>query len=99
MAAWSASLTVCTWSGRKRHAVQGSSANLATTIVHTSIWRRWCREYITQSRFARSLPHRLNFVTARDANSVEEIMIELTARSYDGVARNEWEDNDAKAAR
>ena len=39
-----------------------------------------------------------NFVTAgtaRDANSVEEIMIELNRAGYDGAVSIEWEDNDA----
>ncbi len=39
-----------------------------------------------------------NFVTAgtaRDANSVEEIMIELNRVGYDGAVSIEWEDNDA----
>jgi sugar phosphate isomerase/epimerase len=38
-----------------------------------------------------------NFVTAgsaRDANSVEEIMIELNRVGYDGAVSIEWEDND-----
>jgi sugar phosphate isomerase/epimerase len=40
-----------------------------------------------------------NFVTAgtaRDANSVEEIMIELNRVGYDGAVSIEWEDNDAE---
>jgi sugar phosphate isomerase/epimerase len=40
-----------------------------------------------------------NFVTAgsaRDANSVEEIMIELNRAGYDGAVNIEWEDNDAE---
>lgn len=40
-----------------------------------------------------------NFVTAgtaRDANSVEEIMIELNRVGYDGAVNIEWEDNDAE---
>ncbi len=40
-----------------------------------------------------------NFVTpgsARDANSVEEIMIELNRSGYDGAVNIEWEDNDAE---
>src|SRR5260370_20360606 len=40
-----------------------------------------------------------NFVTAgsaRDANSVEEIMIELNRAGYDGAVSIEWEDNDAE---
>jgi hypothetical protein len=40
-----------------------------------------------------------NFVTAgtaRDANSVEEIMIELNRTGYDGAVSIEWEDNDAE---
>ncbi len=40
-----------------------------------------------------------NFVTAgsaRDANSVEEIMIELNRIGYDGAVNIEWEDNDAE---
>src|SRR5437588_9180284 len=39
-----------------------------------------------------------NFVTAgstRDANSVEEIMIELNRVGFDGAVSIEWEDNDA----
>ncbi len=39
-----------------------------------------------------------NFVTAgsaRDANSVEEIMIELNRVGFDGALNIEWEDNDA----
>ena len=39
------------------------------------------------------------FVTAgsqRDANSVEEIMIELNRVGYDGAVSIEWEDNDAE---
>lgn len=41
-----------------------------------------------------------NFVTAgtaRDANSVEEILIELNRVGYDGAVNIEWEDNDADA--
>jgi hypothetical protein len=34
--------------------------------------------------------------TARDANSVEEIMIELNRFGYDGAVNIEWEDNDAE---
>ncbi|HXG11266.1 MAG TPA: TIM barrel protein [Gemmataceae bacterium] len=40
-----------------------------------------------------------NFVTAgsaRDANSVEEILIELNRIGYDGAVNIEWEDNDAE---
>ncbi len=40
-----------------------------------------------------------NFVTAgtaRDANSVEEILIELNRVGYDGAINIEWEDNDAE---
>ncbi|MCC6419127.1 MAG: TIM barrel protein [Gemmataceae bacterium] len=40
-----------------------------------------------------------NFVTAgsaRDANSIEEIMIELNRVGYDGAVSIEWEDNDAE---
>jgi sugar phosphate isomerase/epimerase len=40
-----------------------------------------------------------NFVTAgtqRDANSVEEILIELNRSGYDGAISIEWEDNDAE---
>jgi sugar phosphate isomerase/epimerase len=40
-----------------------------------------------------------NFVTAgsgRDANSVEEIMIELNRVGFDGAVSIEWEDNDAE---
>jgi sugar phosphate isomerase/epimerase len=50
----------------------------------------------------RSMGHPLNgwnFVTAgthRDANSVEEIMIELNRAGYDGAVSIEWEDNDAE---
>jgi sugar phosphate isomerase/epimerase len=50
----------------------------------------------------RPMGHRLNgwnFVTAgtqRDANSVEEIMIELNRAGYDGAVSIEWEDNDAE---
>src|SRR5262249_35123986 len=50
----------------------------------------------------RPMGHKLNgwnFVTAgtdRDANSVEEIMIELNRAGYDGAANIEWEDNDAE---
>lgn len=49
----------------------------------------------------RPMGHKLNgwnFVTAgtqRDANSVEEIMIELNRVGYDGAVSIEWEDNDA----
>src|SRR5438270_284086 len=48
----------------------------------------------------RPMGHRFNgwnFVTAgtaRDANSVEEIMIELNRVGYDGAVNIEWEDND-----
>jgi sugar phosphate isomerase/epimerase len=50
----------------------------------------------------RPMGHRLNgwnFVTAgtaRDANSVEEIMIELNRVGFDGAVSIEWEDNDAE---
>jgi sugar phosphate isomerase/epimerase len=50
----------------------------------------------------RPMGHRFNgwnFVTAgtaRDANSVEEIMIELNRVGYDGAVSIEWEDNDAE---
>jgi sugar phosphate isomerase/epimerase len=50
----------------------------------------------------RPMGHKLNgwnFVTAgsaRDANSVEEIMIELNRAGYDGAVSIEWEDNDAE---
>jgi sugar phosphate isomerase/epimerase len=50
----------------------------------------------------RPMGHRLNgwnFVTAgsqRDANSVEDIMIELNRVGYDGAVSIEWEDNDAE---
>lgn len=50
----------------------------------------------------RPMGHRLNgwnFVTAgsaRDANSVEEIIIELNRVGYDGAISIEWEDNDAE---
>jgi sugar phosphate isomerase/epimerase len=40
-----------------------------------------------------------NFVTAgtaRDANSIEEIMIELNRAGFDGAVSIEWEDNDAE---
>lgn len=40
-----------------------------------------------------------NFVTAgtaRDANSLEEILIELNRSGYDGAVNIEWEDNDAE---
>src|SRR5262249_37805911 len=40
-----------------------------------------------------------NFVTAgtaRDANSVEEILIELNRAGYDGAVNIEWEDNDCE---
>jgi sugar phosphate isomerase/epimerase len=40
-----------------------------------------------------------NFVTAgsaRDANSLEEIFIELNRVGYDGAVSIEWEDNDAE---
>ncbi|HEX4589357.1 MAG TPA: hypothetical protein VH120_05475 [Gemmataceae bacterium] len=40
-----------------------------------------------------------NFVTAgtaRDANSLEEIFIELNRVVYDGAVNIEWEDNDAE---
>jgi sugar phosphate isomerase/epimerase len=50
----------------------------------------------------RPMGHKLNgwnFVTAgtaRDANSLEEIMIELNRAGYDGAVNIEWEDNDAE---
>ena len=50
----------------------------------------------------RPMGHHLNgwnFVTAgtaRDANSVEEIMVELNRVGYDGAVSIEWEDNDAE---
>src|SRR5581483_6867771 len=50
----------------------------------------------------RPMGHKLNgwnFVTAgsaRDANSVEEIIIELNRAGYDGAISIEWEDNDAE---
>lgn len=50
----------------------------------------------------RGMGHRYNgwnFVTAgsaRDANSIEEIMIELNRAGYDGAVNIEWEDNDAE---
>jgi len=50
----------------------------------------------------RSMGHKhngWNFVTAgsaRDANNVEEIMIELNRAGYDGAVSIEWEDNDAE---
>jgi len=50
----------------------------------------------------RPMGHRFNgwnFVTAgsaRDANSVEEIMIELNRVGFDGAVSIEWEDNDAE---
>jgi sugar phosphate isomerase/epimerase len=50
----------------------------------------------------RPMGHRFNgwnFVTAgsaRDANSVEEIMIELNRAGFDGAVSIEWEDNDAE---
>ncbi|HQR06462.1 MAG TPA: sugar phosphate isomerase/epimerase [Gemmatales bacterium] len=50
----------------------------------------------------RPMGHKLNgwnFVTAgtqRDANSVEEIMIELNRVGFDGAVSIEWEDNDAE---
>jgi sugar phosphate isomerase/epimerase len=50
----------------------------------------------------RPMGHRLNgwnFVTAgtqRDANSVEEVMIELNRAGFDGAVSIEWEDNDAE---
>jgi sugar phosphate isomerase/epimerase len=40
-----------------------------------------------------------NFVTAgtsRDANSLEEIFIELNRVGFDGAVNIEWEDNDAE---
>jgi sugar phosphate isomerase/epimerase len=50
----------------------------------------------------RPMGHKLNawnFVTAgtaRDANSVEEIIIELNRAGFDGAISIEWEDNDAE---
>jgi sugar phosphate isomerase/epimerase len=50
----------------------------------------------------RPMGHKLNgwnFVTAgtqRDANSVEEILIELNRTGFDGAISIEWEDNDAE---
>jgi sugar phosphate isomerase/epimerase len=50
----------------------------------------------------RPFGHKLNgwnFVTAgtaRDANSLEEIMIELNRAGFDGAVNIEWEDNDAE---
>jgi sugar phosphate isomerase/epimerase len=50
----------------------------------------------------RPMGHKLNgwnFVTAgthRDANSVEEILIELNRAGFDGAISIEWEDNDAE---
>jgi len=50
----------------------------------------------------RPMGHKLNgwnFVTAgtaRDANSLEEILIELNRSGYDGAVNIEWEDNDAE---
>lgn len=50
----------------------------------------------------RPMGHKLNgwnFVTAgtaRDANSLEEILIELNRVGYDGAVNIEWEDNDAE---
>lgn len=50
----------------------------------------------------RPMGHKLNgwnFVTpgtARDANSVEEIMIELNRSGFDGAVSIEWEDNDVE---
>jgi sugar phosphate isomerase/epimerase len=50
----------------------------------------------------RPMGHKLNgwnFVTAgtqRDANSVEEILIELNRSGFDGAISIEWEDNDAE---
>jgi sugar phosphate isomerase/epimerase len=50
----------------------------------------------------RPMGHKLNswnFVTAgsaRDANSVEEILIELNRAGFDGAVSIEWEDNDAE---
>jgi sugar phosphate isomerase/epimerase len=50
----------------------------------------------------RPMGHKLNgwnFVTAgsaRDANSTEEIMIELNRAGFDGAVSIEWEDNDAE---
>jgi sugar phosphate isomerase/epimerase len=50
----------------------------------------------------RAMGHKLNgwnFVTAgsaRDANSLEEIFIELNRAGYDGAVNIEWEDNDAE---
>src|SRR5262249_38493035 len=50
----------------------------------------------------RDMGHKYNgwdFVTAgtgRDANSVEEILIELNRAGYDGAVNIEWEDNDCE---
>jgi sugar phosphate isomerase/epimerase len=62
------------------------------------------REHTRAGRLGghRPMGHRYNgwnFVTAgsaRDANSVEEIMIELNRVGYDGAVSIEWEDNDAE---
>jgi len=45
------------------------------------------------------IPPDVQFVTAgtmRDANSLEEIFIELNRVGYDGAVSIEWEDNDAE---
>jgi sugar phosphate isomerase/epimerase len=60
------------------------------------------REHTRAGRLGghRPMGHRLNgwnFVTAgsaRDANSVEEIIIELNRVGFDGAISIEWEDND-----
>jgi sugar phosphate isomerase/epimerase len=60
------------------------------------------REHTRAGRLGghRPMGHKLNgwnFVTAgsaRDANSVEEIIIELNRAGYDGAISIEWEDND-----
>jgi sugar phosphate isomerase/epimerase len=62
------------------------------------------REHTRAGRLGghRPMGHRLNgwnFVTAgtaRDANSVEEILIELNRAGYDGAVNIEWEDNDVE---
>jgi sugar phosphate isomerase/epimerase len=62
------------------------------------------REHTRAGRLGghRPMGHKLNgwnFVTAgtqRDANSVEEIMIELNRAGFDGAVSIEWEDNDAE---
>jgi sugar phosphate isomerase/epimerase len=61
------------------------------------------REHVRAGRLGghRPMGHRdngWNFVTAgtaRDANSLEEIFIELNRVGYDGAVSIEWEDNDA----